>query len=287
MKGEYIVEQIIEVTNIVKRFKDKKALDGLNFTVDKGEIFGFLGPSGAGKTTTIKILTSQLLPSSGEAKIFNMNTYSLNKNIYNRIGVLTDTSGMYERLTIWENLQLYAGIYNLKDEAIDEVLESVGLINEKKTTVKKLSRGMKQRLLLARATINKPELLFLDEPTSSLDPGNASEVHKNLKKLNSEGTTIFLTTHNMEEADKLCDRVAFLNDGKIAEIGNPQNLKYKYAENKISIKLRGEDEKIVVSNDEIGAQRIKELMSDGKVQSIHSKEPSLEEIFLHVTGREL
>lgn len=281
------MEQIISVKNIVKKFKNKAALDGLNFTVDKGEIFGFLGPSGAGKTTTIKILTSQLLPSSGEAKIFNEATYSLDKNIYEKIGVLTDTSGMYERLTVWENLQLYAGVYNLKDKVIDEVLESVGLIKDKKTTVKKLSRGMKQRLILARAVINKPELLFLDEPTSSLDPGISAEIHKYLKKLNNEGTTIFLTTHNMEEADKLCDRVAFLNDGKIAEIGNPESLKLKYAENKIDVKLYGEAGHIIVDKNEEGAERIKDWMVNGKLQSIHSKEPSLEQIFLHVTGREL
>ena len=240
-----------------------------------------------GKTTTIKILTSQLLPSLGEAKIFNLDTYSLDKSIYEKIGVLTDTSGMYERLSVWENLQLYAGIYDLNNQVIDEVLESVGLINDKKTTVKKLSRGMKQRLILARAVINKPELLFLDEPTSSLDPGTAAEVHKYLKKLNKEGTTIFLTTHNMEEADKLCDRVAFLNDGKISELGSPESLKLKYAESKIEVKLRGEKEKLVVENNEVGGEKINEWMTSGKVQTIHSKEPSLEKIFLRVTGREL
>lgn len=281
------MEQIIEVKNVFKSFKDKVALDGVSFTVKEGEIFGFLGPSGAGKTTTIKILTSQLLPSSGESRIFNTNTCSLNKSIYDKIGILTDTSGMYERLSVWENLELYAGIYNLKTNAVNEVLESVGLLGEKKTTVKKLSKGMKQRLILARAVINKPKLLFLDEPTSSLDPGISAEIHSYLKKLNNEGATIFLTTHNMEEADKLCDRVAFLNEGKIEEMGSPESLKLKYSNNKIKIMLTGEEDYVVIDNNESGGEKIREWMSRGKVQSIHSMEPSLEKIFLHVTGREL
>jgi ABC-2 type transport system ATP-binding protein len=281
------MEEIIEVKNVIKKFKDKIALNGLNFKVQKGEIFGFLGPSGAGKTTTIKLLTSQLLPSSGEAKIFGKDTSSLDKNIFNKIGVLTDTSGIYERLSVWENLQLFAGIYNLSTKAIEEVLESVGLISDKKTTAKKLSKGMKQRLVLARAVLNKPNLLFLDEPTSSLDPGISNDIHKYLRLLNKNGTTIFLTTHNMEEANKLCHRVAFLNEGKIVELDSPDNLKLKYAENRIEVKLKNTKENIVVDNNESSGEKIKQWIASGNLLSIHSKEPNLEKIFLHLTGREL
>lgn len=281
------MDNVIVMKNITKNFKDKKALCGLSFEIKPGEIFGFLGPSGAGKTTTIKMLTSQLLPSSGEGKVLNEDIYSLNRNIFKHIGVLTDTSGIYERLSVYENLQLFAKIYDIDEKCIDEVLEKVSLLKDKKTKAKKLSKGMKQRLLLARAVLNKPSLLFLDEPTSSLDPGTSNEIHKLLKELNKNGTTIFLTTHNMEEADKLCHRVAFLNEGTIVEMNTPLKLKQKYAEDCIEVRLKGIDDLITINNDETGGEKINSWMKSGQLLSIHSKEPNLEEIFLKLTGREL
>lgn len=278
------MENIITMKNIAKKFKEKKALDGVNFEVAKGEIFGFLGPSGAGKTTTIKILTSQMLPSSGEAKVFDKDVCLLDRDIFRNIGVLTDTTGLYERLSVWENMDLFARIYDIKKGNVEDILDKVGLLKESKTLVKKLSKGMKQRLMLARTVINKPSLLFLDEPTSSLDPGTSKEIHEILKELNTEGTTIFLTTHNMEEADKLCHRVAFLNDGKIVDMNSPLKLKQKYAENVIEVRLKN-DETLVVSNDAEGGEKIKSFMSRNLLQSIHSKEPDLEQIFLKLTGR--
>lgn len=281
------MDEIITMNNIVKRFKDKTALDGISFKVNRGEIFGFLGPSGAGKTTTIKLLTSQLLPSSGEAKVFNKDIYSLKKNIFKDIGVLTDTSGVYERLSVWENLELFANIYGVDKKNIDEVLERLELIKDKKTLAKKLSKGMRQRLILARSVLHKPQLLFLDEPTSSLDPGVSQEVHKYLKELNKNGTTIFLTTHNMEEADKLCHRVAFLNEGKIEEIDTPENLKLRYAEDKIEIRLRSTGKIVTINKDADGGEKIRDWMLKNEIISIHSKEPDLEQIFLRLTGRGL
>lgn len=281
------MNNIIEMNNITKQFKSKEAIKRITFSVKQGEIFGFLGPSGAGKTTTIKILTSQLIPSSGEAKIFNRDVYSLKKDIFNQIGVLSDNSGIYERLSVEQNLILFADIHNIGRKSVDEILERVGLLEDKKREAKKLSRGMKQRLMLARTLIHKPKLLFLDEPTSALDPGTVNEIHKLLIELNKEGTTIFLTTHKMEEADKLCDRVAFLNDGKIVEIDTPENLKLKYAENAIEVKLKPNKEKVIVKNDEEGARKISNWMLNNQLLSIHSKEPNLEEIFLSLTGRGL
>lgn len=281
------MNNIIEMNNITKQFKSKEAIKRITFSVKQGEIFGFLGPSGAGKTTTIKILTSQLIPSSGEAKIFNRDVYSLKKDIFNQIGVLSDNSGIYERLSVEQNLILFADIHNIGRKSVDEILERVGLLEDKKREAKKLSRGMKQRLMLARTLIHKPKLLFLDEPTSALDPGTVNEIHKLLIELNKEGTTIFLTTHKMEEADKLCDRVAFLNDGKIVEIDTPENLKLKYAENAIEVKLKPNKEKVIVKNDEEGARKISNWMLNNQLLSVHSKEPNLEEIFLSLTGRGL
>lgn len=281
------MENIIEMKNITKQFKDKEALKRITFSVQEGEIFGFLGPSGAGKTTTIKILTSQLIPSSGEAKIFNKDVYSFKKDILKQIGILSDNSGLYERLSVEQNLWVFADIYDIDRKNVDKILEKVGLLGDKKKEAKKLSRGMKQRLILARTLLHKPKLLFLDEPTSALDPGTAKEIHKLLKELNDDGTTIFLTTHKMEEADKLCDRVAFLNNGEIVEVGTPEDLKLKYAENIIEVKLKPNKEKVFVNNDEEGAGKINNWMSKNRVLSIHSKEPNLEEVFLSLTGRGL
>lgn len=272
--------------NVDKHFKENHVLKEISFSVDEGEIFGFLGPNGAGKTTTIKILTNQLLPSGGEIKLFGKNIRSLKNNIFKDIGVLSDNSGVYERISVYENLKVFADIHNINKKEIDILLEKVNLIDHKKKIVKKLSRGMKQRLTLARTLIHKPKLLFLDEPTSSLDPGTSNEIHKLLEELKQEGTTIFLTTHRMEEADKLCDRVAFLNNGEIVLTGNPEQLKLQYAENIIEVLLEN-DQKMNVSKDVEGINRILKWMQEGKVLSIHSKEPNLEEIFLRLTGRDL
>lgn len=281
------MESIISMRNIRKDFKSNRALRDLTFDVKEGEIFGFLGPSGAGKTTTIKILTSQLIPSSGEAKVFGKEVYANKKDIFKNIGILSDNSGVYDRLSVWDNLMLYAKINGVTKENIQEILEKVGMSDSIKKEVKKLSKGMKQRLMIARAVLHKPKLLFLDEPTSSLDPGTTLEIHKLLRKLNEEGTTIFLTTHNMMEADKLCSRVAFLNNGEIVELGSPERLKLKYTTDEIKVILKGDNKKIMLKNDGDSGLKIKTWMENGQLASIQSMEPTLEQIFLSLTGREL
>ncbi|APU59525.1 ABC transporter ATP-binding protein [Clostridium botulinum] len=281
------MENIISMKNVTKYFKENRALKNLTFSIEEGEIFGFLGPSGAGKTTTIKLLTSQLIPTSGEIKIFGKNVYSNKREIVKNIGILSDTSGMYERLSVLDNLMLFANINDVRKENILEILDRIGMKETAKKEVKKLSKGMKQRLMIARAVLHKPKLVFLDEPTSSLDPGTTLEIHKLLRKLNDEGTTIFLTTHNMFEADKLCDRVAFLNDGEIVDIGDPQALKLKYTNDDIKIILKDGSKEIMVKNNPEGALKIKGWMEKGQLIAIHSMEPSLEKIFLDLTGREL
>lgn len=281
------MEKVIEVKHLVKSFGNKVALKDVSFDINRGETFGFLGPSGSGKTTTIKILTAQLQQTSGDITIFGEALTKLKDPSYmKRIGILTDNSSLYERLTIYDNLALYCKLYDVDETGIDEVLETVNLLADKKTVVQKLSKGMKQRVTLARAILHKPDLLFLDEPTSALDPVNTLHIHAGLKKLNQEGTTIFLTTHDMQEAEKICDRVAILDQGEIKLLGTPQNLSRQFSESTITLSLKG-NRSIVVNKDAKGAEQIYQFMKNNEVLSIHSDEPSLGDIFVKLTGRAL
>lgn len=210
---------MIKMENIEKTFGGQTVLSDVSFNVKKGEIFGLLGPSGAGKTTIINILTGMLKEDGGNKEVI-ANPHE--------IGIMLDIGGLYPHLNCLENLNLYAQIYGLPKNKPMEVLKTVGLEDSAKKTVSKLSRGMTQRLALARAILYSPKLLFLDEPTSALDPGTSKGVCKLLQELREQGATIFLTTHNMDEALKLCDRIALLHDGKIVEQGNPNEICERY-----------------------------------------------------------
>ena len=278
---------VIEVRDLVKQFKNQTALNHLDFSVESGEIFGFLGPSGAGKTTTIKILTGQLLASSGETKLLGKPTDALTQDIYQEVGIVTDNSGLYENVSVYRNMKFFADLLKVDKKRIDFLLERVGLAQDKKKLARRLSKGMRQRLVLARALLHSPKVLFLDEPTSGLDPATAQAIHKLLKEVQAEGTTIFLTTHNMEEATKLCDRVALLNDGKIVSLDTPRNtcLNFK-RERKLEVGLKDKSQ-LVINQDPAGIAQLNEWLSQDLVETIHSNEPTLEEVFIAKTGREL
>lgn len=278
---------VIEVRDLVKQFKNQTALNHLDFSVESGEIFGFLGPSGAGKTTTIKILTGQLLASSGETKLLGIATDALTQDIYQEVGIVTDNSGLYENVSVYRNMKFFADLLKVDKKRIDFLLERVGLAQDKKKLARRLSKGMRQRLVLARALLHSPKVFFLDEPTSGLDPATAQAIHKLLKEVQAEGTTIFLTTHNMEEATKLCDRVALLNDGKIVSLDTPRNtcLNFK-RERKLEVGLKDKSQ-VVINQDPAGIAQLNEWLSQDLVETIHSNEPTLEEVFIAKTGREL
>lgn len=278
---------VIEVRDLVKQFKNQTALNHLDFSVESGEIFGFLGPSGAGKTTTIKILTGQLLASSGETKLLGKATDALTQDIYQEVGIVTDNSGLYENVSVYRNMKFFADLLKVDKKRIDFLLERVGLAQDKKKLARRLSKGMRQRLVLARALLHSPKVLFLDEPTSGLDPATAQAIHKLLKEVQAEGTTIFLTTHNMEEATKLCDRVALLNDGKIVSLDTPRNtcLNFK-RERKLEVGLKDKSQ-VIINQDPAGIAQLNEWLSQDLVETIHSNEPTLEEVFIAKTGREL
>ncbi len=280
-------EECISLQHISKKFNENIVLKDVDAILHQGEILGFLGPSGAGKTTTIKILTGQLKPTDGEAFVLGMNCQNIDETIYEQIGIVTDASGVYERMSVYDNLKYFAKILSVPLENIDILLKRVGLYEHKNKLASQLSKGQTQRLILTRAILHTPKVLFLDEPTSGLDPTTALEIHKLLKELSAEGMAIFLTTHNMEEATKLCDHVALLNEGVIVEYGTPQDICLRYNKEKKYKILKSDKEEIVLIHTEENIKKLNQWLIDDEVISIHSCEPTLESVFLEVTGREL
>ena len=281
------MEYAITMQNIHKTFGAKTAIKDVSIGIKKGELFGFLGPSGAGKTTSIRIMTGQLKQTGGKATILGRDTTSLNHEIYSQVGIVTDNSGLYENMSAYDNLLMFSRILNTNKKDILPLLKRVGLGGDRNKQVKKFSKGMKQRLILARAMLNRPKVLFLDEPTSGLDPATSIEIHKLMLEMKNDGTTFFLTTHNMTEASKLCDRIALFNEGVIVDIGSMDELSQRYnAEKSVKILLSSGEETTLGLNPE-NSQKIAELIRDGKVVTMHSQEPTLEDIFLRLTGRGL
>jgi ABC-2 type transport system ATP-binding protein len=215
----------IEATNLTRNFDGLCAVDHISFSVQPGEIFGFLGPNGAGKTTTIRMLIGQLRPTDGQATVLGYDIVDQRQDLKPQIGVVWEYQNLYERLSAFDNLLFTARLYGIDRRQIDEVLRFVGLTDRAKDRLKQYSNGMKQRLLIARALLHGPRVLFLDEPTRGLDPGVARDIRKLIVNLAQAGTTIFLTTHYMEEADRLSDRVAILDHGMIMALDTPSQLK--------------------------------------------------------------
>ena len=277
----------IKMSNIHKSFGPKKVINDVSIAIETGELIGFLGPSGAGKTTTIKLLTGQLRQDSGTATILERDTTTLNHESYRQIGIVSDNSGLYENINAYDNLLVFARILGTDTSKIPGLLERVGLKNDMKKQVKKFSRGMKQRLVLARALLHNPKILFLDEPTSGLDPSTTIEIHKLMLEMKEGGTTFFLTTHDMTEASKLCDRIVLFNEGVILDMGTMKELSLKYnTEKRVSILLKtGETLDLPLTPE--NSQQISEMISGDQIETMHTQEPTLETIFLKLTGRGL
>ena len=280
---------IIELTDVVQRFGEKDVLKGITLRVESGEIFGLLGPSGAGKTTIIKIVTGQLRPTEGNAVTNGVPADKMTGKAYRRIGMMMDVPGLYERLSCYDNLKLFARLYTVKEKRIREVLEKAGLLEA----------------ALGRGDMNEPDILFLDEPTSGLDPATANRIHELILEEQAKGTTVFLTTHNMAEAEKLCRHIALLHEGNIIEYGGPEEICRRYNHKKqILVRLydgrtmvcpydrkaggdKETDREGKTGCDRETAEMIRQYLESGMVETIHSTEPSLETVFMELTGKKL
>jgi ABC-2 type transport system ATP-binding protein len=278
---------MIQTESLVRKYNGVVAVDQLTFRVEAGEVFGFLGPNGAGKTTTIMMLTGQLRPTSGKASIAEYDIVKQRAKIKPLIGVVFEYQNLYERMSARDNLTLFAQLHGVEKNRVEALLEQVGLQDRAKEKIKVFSNGMKQRLLIARALLNEPKVLFLDEPTRGLDPTAARAIRETIESLGETGTTVFLTTHYMEEADQLCRRVAFLSEGKIIAMDTPRNLKLKYGERKARVILDDGSEHLLSFDEAADATRMEQWMRDGKVLTVHSMEASLEDVFIQLTGRML
>ena len=277
----------VEVVGLEKHYGDVRAVDGISFSVGEGEVFGLLGHNGAGKTTTIRVLTGRARPTKGTATVAGYDVASQRESIKPLINAVFEDQNLYERSSGRENLRLFAGLYGVPATRADELLELVGLTAAAKRKVKTYSSGMKQRLLIARALVNAPRVLFMDEPTRGLDPTSARELRTLIAGLADKGATVFLTTHYMEEADELCDRVAFLSQGKIVALDTPRELKLKHGERRAVVLLQDRTEHSIRLDDPSDAGQLRSWMEAGRVLTIHSQEGTLEDVFIALAGRTL
>ena len=278
----------IRVRGVVRCFGTNRALDGVSFEVRRGEIFGLLGPNGAGKTTTLRVLTGQIAPQAGEALVAGCDVVRDRTLLQRRIGVVFEEQLLYERLSARMNLEFACGLYGVDPSRVDEVLELVGLRDRAKDKVSSFSSGMRQRLMIARALIHRPEVLFLDEPSRGLDPAAAAVVHAAVLELKRSGTTILLTTHYMEEAEKLCDRLGFMVRGRVVAVGTPLELRLRHAQPRMRVLLDEDLKERVLDLEDPG--QVGQLMSwiaGGRVRSAHTMEDSLADVFLRVAGAKL
>lgn len=283
---------MIEVQSLIFAYpgKNEPAIRGIDFTVEKGEILGFLGPSGAGKSTTQKILIGLLRGYGGKVSVLGKDIKNWGHEYYEKIGVSFELPNHYQKLTALENLNFFRSLYSKDTEDPRELLGMVGLENDADTRVAQFSKGMQMRLTFARALLHRPELILLDEPTAGLDPTNARKMRDIILDLKHEGRTVFLTTHDMGVAEKLCDRVAFIVDGTIAAIESPRELKIRHGERRVRVEYEttGHTDQREFSLDNLGNDdRFLALLQEEKIETIHTEEATLEDIFIEITGKAL
>lgn len=285
-----MADKSIIVKDLTYRYGKLLAVDHINFEVAAGEILGFLGPNGAGKTTAVKMLTGQIRPREGKAVLLGHDVVKETEKVQSQIGVCFEQTNLYEQMSALDNLKLFADLFGRKDFDGYALLKRVGLAGREKDKVANYSKGMKQRLMVARSLVNLPQIIFLDEPTAGLDPVSSEAIGNIILEERDRGATIFLTTHDMWEADKLCDRVAFMDQGKLAALDTPRQLKQQYGKRSLVAEVASGEklEKREIDMDTDGtALAVEKLFEKEKVVTLHSEEATLEDIFIKVTGRRL
>ncbi len=301
-----MISMVVEVENLTKRFDELVAVDGISFSINEGEIFGLLGPNGAGKTTTLHMLATLQKPTGGKATVNGHDIVKQSSSVRKSIGIVFQEPSSDELLTGHENLKLHALLYGVpaSEKKIQEVLELVDLADRKNDQVKKYSGGMRRRLEIARGLLHNPKVLFLDEPTLGLDPQTREHIWNYIEKLVEEKKiTIIITTHYMEEADRLCDRIAIIDHGKIVVLDSPEKLKKVLGGDIIRLKINNPDIEALKKLDyvkDVGSldgtisltvlnagEHLQEILKVvGKVESVEVRSPTLNDVFLHYTGRE-
>ncbi|AOS61888.1 ABC transporter ATP-binding protein [Actinoalloteichus hymeniacidonis] len=282
---------VIEVDDLTFTYPGatEAAVRGMDFTVDAGEIFGFLGPSGAGKSTTQKILIGLLTGHGGSVSVWGREPEAWGQDYYQRVGVSFELPNHYQKLTALENLSFFASLYDRPTRDPLELLDAVGLAADANTRVSRFSKGMQMRLVLVRSLLHDADLLFLDEPTSGLDPVNARNVRDIVLAERARGKTIFLTTHDMATADQLCDRVAFVVDGKIMVLDSPRQLKVQRSQRQVRVEYRDAAQTLhsrVFPLDSLADDAdFHTLLRTKQVETIHSGEATLDDVFVEATGR--
>ena len=270
-----------------------EAVRGIDFTIEKGEIFGFLGPSGAGKSTTQKVLIRLLRGFQGQITVLGRPLTEWDDSYYEQVGVAFELPNHYQKLTARENLSLFRTLYSGDTHDPIELLEMVGLKEDADTRLNQFSKGMQMRLNFVRALIHKPDLLFLDEPTTGLDPVNGQKIKEIIRDQKDAGRTIFLTTHDMTVADQICDRVAFIIDGKITLIDSPRNLRLQHGKRRVRVEFHQDGASSPTQHVEFPLDGLGEnsdflkLLRNNPIETIHTQEATLEDIFIETTGRSL
>lgn len=284
------IENVIEVKDLYFSYTKTPFLKDINFTVNKGEIFGFLGPSGAGKSTLQKVLTGLYTNYEGTARILGVDSNKHGKDFYEKIGVDFEFPSLFEKLTARENLDYFASLYSGETRDVDELLKEVGLYEHADKKVSDFSKGMKSRLNFIKSLVHNPEILFLDEPTSGLDPNNAKIMKDMIMKEREKGKTIIITTHNMQDATELCDRVVFIVDGQMKALDTPHNFIMKRGAAKVTYSYmeNGKEQSSTSVLSELSDDMLlKELIAENRIIAIHSAEPTLSDIFMELTGAQL
>ena len=280
----------IQVEDVRFSYGSLEALRGISFEVAPGEVLGFLGPNGAGKSTTIKILTGQLAPKGGRARVLGIDVAADDPVLQAQIGVCFEEKNLYDAMSGRENLRFFARLFGIRDLDADALLRKVGLGDRGRDPVGKYSKGMRQRLMMARALVNAPRVLFLDEPTDGLDPVSSRAIRALIREEAERGAAVLLTTHDMFEADELSDRVAFINEGRIHAIDTPENLKLAHGRRAVKVRARGasgvEEQSVPLDAADAG-ERLKTAVGHPGLMTIHTEEATLESIFIEMTGRGL